>query len=65
MKKHCLENIMEEWYQSNDGKPLRVDYYQSKVVLMKYGMGHIKYYLTILSVVTVALILGYGNTEVE
>ena len=56
---------MEEWYESNDGKPLRVDYYQSKVVLMKYGMGHIKYYLTILSVVKVALILGYGNTEVE
>ena len=56
---------MEEWYQSNDGKPLRVDYYQSKTELMKYGMGHIKYYPTILSVVKVALILGHGNTEVE
>lgn len=56
---------MEEWYQSNDGKPLRVDYYQSKIELMKYGMGHIKYYPTILSVVKVALILGHGNTEVE
>ena len=28
---YCLEDIKEEWYQSNDGKPLRVDYYWSKL----------------------------------
>ena len=41
---YCLEDIKEEWYQSNDGKSLRVDYYYwSKIELIKDGMGHAKY----------------------
>ena len=36
--------------QANDGKPLRVVYYQSKTELVKNGMGHTKYPI-ILSVV--------------
>ena len=39
---YCLEYIKEEWCQSNDGKPLRIDYYWSKIELMKDGMGHTK-----------------------
>lgn len=31
---YCFENI-KEWYQSNEGKPLRDDYYWSKPELMK------------------------------
>ena len=61
---NSLEDIKEKWHQSNDGKPLRVDYYLSKVELIKDGMGHTKY-PTILSVVKAALTLAHGNSEVE
>ena len=40
--------------QANDGKPLRVDYYWSKIELIKDVMGHTKY-PTILSVVKAVL----------
>ena len=56
--------MKEEWYQSNDGNPLRVDYGCSKIELIKDGIGHTKYQ-TILSIVKVALTLAHGNAEVE
>ena len=60
-----LEYIKEEWYQSNDGKSLRVDYYYwSEIKSIKDGMGHTEY-STILSVVKTALFLAHGNAEVE
>ena len=41
---HGLEDIQEEWYQSNDGKSFKVGhYYLSKVELVKDGVGHTKY----------------------
>ena len=61
---YCLEDIKEEWYHSNDGKPLRVDYYWSKIELIKDGMDHTKY-PTIFSVVKAAFSLAHGNFEVE
>ena len=62
---HCLEYIKEEWYQSDDGKSLRVDYYYwSEIESIKDGMGHTEY-STILSVVKTALFLARGNAEVE
>ena len=42
---YCLEDIKEEWYQSNDGEPLRTDrtdYYWSKIEIKKDDMGHTK-----------------------
>ena len=43
-KQYGLEDIQEEWYQSNDGKSFKVGhYYFSKVELVKDGMGHTKY----------------------
>ena len=59
-----IEDIKEEWYQSNDGMPLRVAHYWSKIELIKDGVGHAKY-PTILSVVKAALTLAHGNSEVE
>ena len=61
---YCLEDIKEECYQSNDGMPLRVAYYWSKIELIKDGVGHAKY-PTILSVFKAALTLAHGNSEIE
>ena len=61
---YCLEDIKEEWYQLNDGNPLRVDYCWSKIESIKDGMGQTKY-PTILSVVKAALPLTHGNSEIE
>ena len=63
-KKYCLENIKEGWYQPNDGKSLRGDYYCSKIELIKDGLCHTKY-PTLLSVAKAAIALAHGNAEVE
>ena len=61
---YCLEDIKEEWHQSNDGKPLRVDYYWSKIELIKDAMGHTKYPTTF-SIIKAALTLAHSNSDVK
>lgn len=48
--------------KKNDVKPVRTDYYWSKIELMEDGMRHTKY-LTILSV-TAVLTSAHGNVDV-
>ena len=48
----------------NYGKSLRIDYYWSKMKLMKDDMGHTKY-PAIVSVVKSILTLAHGNADVE
>lgn len=55
---------MEECYQSNDGKPFRDDFCQSKIELVKRGLSHAKY-PTIFYVFKAELTLAHGNAEVE
>ena len=55
---------MEECYQSNDVKPFRDDFCQSKIELIKRGMSHAKY-PTIFYVFKAELTLAHGNAEVE
>ena len=59
----CVEDIKEEWCQSNGGKPLKDDCFWSKIELIKDGMDHTKY-PTIFSVVTSASFLAHDNAEV-
>ena len=46
----------------NYGKLLRIDYYWSKIKLMKDGMGHTKY-PTMVSIVKAVLTLAHGNAD--
>ena len=60
---YCLENIKGGVVpKKNDVKPVRTDYYWSKIELMEDGMRHTKY-LTILSV-TAVLTSAHGNVDV-
>ena len=58
-----LEAISEEWYME-EAKPIRIDYFWSKVDAIRDAAGEKKFPLLI-QVVKAAIVLGHGKAEVE
>ena len=58
-----LEAISEEWYME-EAKPIRINYFWSKVDAIRDAAGEKKFPL-LMQVVKAAIVLGHGNAEVE
>ena len=58
-----LEATSEEWY-TEEAKPIRIDYFWSKVDAIRDAAGEKKFPLH-MQIVKATIVLGHGNTEVE